>query len=86
MVTKRKELMGRTGRLLANQPAHKGYQTTPVFQPGYLVVGLLGQFAGEQVGTGDPPSAKEAVDRAHARTNTVSTKRTTLFIKRLLYG
>jgi hypothetical protein len=44
--------MGRTGRVLVNQPAHKNFKVEV-----HLHV--------EQVGIGEPPSAKEAVDTPH---------------------
>ncbi len=57
----------------------------PVFSPGYRVgPEVLGQVDGVQVGIGDPPSAKEAVEAAQVSRSAVSSKRTTVFIKGLL--
>ena len=55
-------LMGRTGRLLANRSAHKG-QSDGSYRhrrKGYFPRQLLG----EHIGGGDPPSARDEVDIA----------------------
>jgi len=63
--------MGRTGRLLANQSAHKNFLTKLPHFP---------QWPGAQRGIGDPPSAKEAVEAAHINIAVAISSRRIFFI------
>ena len=76
--------MGRIGRLLANQAAHKGSLesrgTGQLGHDGIVVV----QCPGEHMGGGDPPSASEAVDIANIRIMVRTNKRAIIFMRFLL--
>lgn len=67
--------MGCTGRLQANQTAHK--QFSSYSRSGYLP----GQFPGEHIGGGAPPTANEEVDTAPSSTRVASIKRTIFFMR-----
>src|SRR3954469_18974717 len=65
--------MGRAGRLLRNQSAHKN-------QVDNIENHYLGQKEGEHVGLGDPPSANEAIDVPKVNRMAATTKRVNFFI------